>query len=100
MSNFKKVLEIEKKFEHSINTSNSNFEKKIDSFILNLKLKEDAIKQDFQKSLEKDFQKLILGFKKEAKLIITKSEEEAKYIKENAKSKKAVDFIVEGVKNV
>lgn len=100
MSNFKRVLEIEKKFDHHIKNVDFNYEKNLEQFISDSKLKEDVIITDFKKNLDNDFNKLIESYNKQAKEIFKKAENEANFIRKNSDISKVVDFILGEIKNV
>lgn len=101
MSNFKKVIEIEKKYDHVVGSSKKKSEKDLDKFKEELILKEEALKQDYVKELEKNYLKAIKDFNTEGENIIKKSKIDAKYILDNAKKEDAKKILIEEVfKNV
>lgn len=100
MSNFKRVLEIEKKFDHHIKNVDFNFEKNLEQFISDSKLKEDVIITDFKKNLDSDFNKSIGSYNKQAKDILKNAENEADFIRKNSDVSKVTNFILEEIKNV
>lgn len=99
-SNFKEVLEIERKFDHIIQTAQKNSQKKLDQFKEELKLKDEAIKLDFKKELESDYKKRIKNLKKSGIDELEKSQKNAKNILENSKIEEGVIFMMEKIKNV
>lgn len=100
MSNFKKVLEVEKKYEHSINTARKKSEKNLQKFTEELKIKEEAIKQDYKKELEHDFNKQVSNFKARGEQLYSDAKEEAQRIEKNSNSAGARKILMEAVKNV
>ena len=100
MTNFKKVLETEKKYQQIINNTNKSIEKKKHIFYSNLKLKEEATKLDFQKELNNDFVKKIDNLKIEAKKIIENSKNESLNLLQNSNIEKAKQLLMEEIKNV
>ena len=100
MSNFKKVLEIEKKYGHIINLAKTKSEEKLVSFENNLKLNEDVTKIDFRKELERDFNHQIKLLTSEGESMFKSAKIDAEFMFENAKSEAAVDFLLECIKNV
>lgn len=100
MSNFKKVLEVEKKYEQVISKAQKTIEKDRENFYENLKLKEEAIKSDFKAELERDYKRSIEDYKKQGEDILAKAKQEALHISKYANVEDAIIFLEEEMKNV
>ncbi len=100
MDNFKKVLEIENKYNHQINLAKKRLNLKKENCLNDLNLKEEAIKNDFKNELNSDFVKVKKEFEKEADLLIQKALEDSKHIRREANIEGAINLILEDVKNV
>lgn len=99
MSEFKQVLEIEKKFQKTISTANSKSETKINKSVQDLKLKEEAMKKDLISELNNDLDKLKSDLTKKGELQVENSKKMADNIIKTANVDKAVEHLVEEFKN-
>lgn len=100
MSEFKEVLELEKKYEHKINSAKKKYEKRLDEFKQQLSIKEEAMKDDLKKELDRDFKKDVLEVKKQGRKLLDTTEKDCENIINRANKKKVVNMIVEEIKNV
>ena len=100
MSNFKKVLDIERKFNHSISSAQKEYEKKLEKFNEELLDKEEATKRDYRKELGRELKKKITFLKEQGELEVLSAKEKAQRIQDNAQKEEAITFLLEEVKNV
>lgn len=100
MSHFKKILEIEKKYEHIVNTAQKHCENEFEKFRDEINMKEEASKLDYINELKRDFDRKIKSVQNQGNEMLKKSKDEAKYIYENANTKVAKKFLMEELKNV
>lgn len=100
MSNFKKVLDIEKKYDQIISTSKKSLEKEREKFYDNLKLKEEAIKSDFKGELERDYKKSIKDYTRQGEDILNKAKQESEQIFKYANIDDAIKLLEGEIKNV
>lgn len=99
MTEFKEVLEIEKKYQKSISSASNKFEKKVKKFNDDLKLNDELMKKDLIQELNSDLEKLSQKLTNNGeKKIETVKETTAKIIA-NANIEKAVSELVEGFKS-
>jgi replication initiation and membrane attachment protein DnaB len=99
MSEFKQVLEIEKKFQKTISNATSKSEKKIAKATSDLKLKEEAMKKDLTTELNSDLEKLKIDLNKQGEMQIELSKQTAEKITKLANVDGAVKHLVEEFKN-
>jgi hypothetical protein len=99
MSEFKQVLEIEKKFQKTISNATSKSEQKIVKTIKDLKLKEDAMKKDLTNELNSEIVKLKSDLNKKGELQVEKSKKTAENIIKTANVDKSVEYLVREFKN-
>ena len=100
MSNFKKVLEIEKKYNHIINLAKNNSEKKIVSFENELNLREEVIKNDFKSELEREFNHQVSLFEAQGESQMRDAKDEVELIFKTVDVDGAADLLLEEIKNV
>jgi polyhydroxyalkanoate synthesis regulator phasin len=94
MSEFKQVLEIEKKFQKTISNVTSKSEQKIAKTIEDLKLKEDAMKKDLTNELNSEIVKLKYNLNKKGELQVEKSKKTAENIIKTANVSESVEYLV------
>lgn len=99
MSEFKQVLEIEKKFQKTISNATSKSEQKIAKTIEDLKLKEDAMKKDLTNELNSEIVKLKYNLNKKGELQVEKSKKTAENIIKTANVSESVEYLVREFKN-
>ena len=99
MSEFKQVLEIEKKFKKTISNATSKSEKQINKANEDLNLKNDAMKKDLTNELSEELKKLKSDLNKQGELQVELSRQKAEKIIQTANVDSAVKHLVEGFKN-
>ncbi|NQZ85060.1 MAG: hypothetical protein HRU03_05055 [Nanoarchaeales archaeon] len=99
MSEFKQVLEIEKKYQKTISNANSKSEKKISKTVEDLRLKEDVMKKDLTDELSSDLSKLKSDLLKQGEMQVELSKQNAEKIIKTANVDDAVTHLVEEFKN-
>lgn len=100
MSNFKQILEVEKKYNHLINNSTRKINLKKEKFLSDLKLKEEVIKEDYKKELFLDLQREIKSLEKEKLRLLQEADGQVAKIKSNADVSRVINFLMEEIKNV
>ncbi len=100
MSKFKRVLEIEKKYDHIVKTAKRKSGDELESFVDELKLKEDVIKQDFKRELERDFKRELDSIKNQGEDELKRAKEQADFIYKNANREEVVDFLMKEVEKI
>jgi vacuolar-type H+-ATPase subunit H len=100
MSNFKTVLEIEKRYKNQISNALSRKEKKFQQFEAELSIKESATKEDIKKEAQNDLKREIRRLENEAENIRKKAQEEAKFLEESVNKEKILNTLMEEIKNV
>lgn len=100
MVNFKKVLEVEKKYEHIISSAKQGYEKKIAEVEEEMRIKEEAYISDYIYELDRDFNREIKIQKNLGDEMIKKAEAEKELMINTASKDDAIEFLVEEFKNV
>lgn len=100
MGNFKQVLEIEKKYDHIISSARQKHEKRLEKLHEELRLKEEAYKNDCKKELDREYKKELKNFKLKGEDLVKKAEDESDFIEKNSNVSGAVKMLVEEFKNV
>jgi len=100
MDSFKKILEIENKYNYQINLAKKRLNNKKNKCIEDFKLKEEVFKLDFKKELNNDFNKKIQTFNSQAESIIQLANEQSNHLKNRANTKEIIAYLLEELKNV
>lgn len=100
MTNFKRVLEVEKKYDSLVNKAKNNFEKELENYKLELLRREFELKEEFKKELDERFKSEIEETRIAANRIIEDAILDAKNLEKSASVEKASDYLFDEVKNV
>lgn len=100
MTNFKRVIEIENKYNHQISNSQKKLEKEEQAFISDLNLKEEVVKEDFKKQMLEEYTRAIETFTLEGENMLKNAKDEVLHIEKNSDTEKVVFFVLEELKNV
>jgi vacuolar-type H+-ATPase subunit H len=99
MSEFSKVLDIEKKYEKIISDTNSLYETKLEETKKELKTKFESFKKEIKTKLDKDLVEYKKSLNSQAETIVSKGKEDSLVVSTDSKQKKATEHLVKEFKN-
>lgn len=100
MSSFKKVLDIEKKYDKKISQAKTRLDKELETELNQISSTLDEQKSELKSKFDTEYRKQRELMIKKGEECIEDAREEAQNIKRFSNKDKTVDMIVEGVKNV
>ncbi|MCA9459029.1 MAG: hypothetical protein KC589_05750 [Nanoarchaeota archaeon] len=100
MSNFKRVLEVEKKYDSLVNKAKNNFENELENYKLELLKREEEFKKEFKKELDERFRLEIEETKVAGNRIVEDALLDAENLEKTANVEKASNYLFEEIKNV
>jgi len=99
MSVFKEVLEVERKYNHTISNANKKAQGRLNKLNEELRLKDGAYKSDYQLTLNEELKKKVKSLTQEGEKLLDNSKVKANLILENSNIDEAVKVLVEEFKN-